>query len=134
VTKVRLEVPPRSAFVGVVRLALASLARTAGIDEESIEHLKIAVSEACANAVLAHDDLKLDQPFEVAWSEEDRRVVVEVCDRASDYDMLTTDQFDSQGISTRLSMSAALMASLVDECTFATRDGGGSCARLVLNR
>jgi serine/threonine-protein kinase RsbW len=65
VATVKLEVPPRSAYVGVVRLALASLARTAGIDEESIEHLKIAVSEACANAVLAHDELDLEDAFEV---------------------------------------------------------------------
>jgi serine/threonine-protein kinase RsbW len=134
VATVKLEVPPRSAYVGVVRLALASLARTAGIDEESIEHLKIAVSEACANAVLAHDELDLEDAFEVAWSEERERVVVEVCDRASDYDIAAADRFDSQGISTRLSMSAALMASLVDECTFTSREGGGSCARLVLNR
>jgi serine/threonine-protein kinase RsbW len=134
VATVRLEVPPRSAYVAVIRLALASLARTAGIDEESIEHLKIAVSEACTNAVLAHDDMNVDHSFEVGWFEESQRVVVEVCDRASNYSLATPDEFDSQGISSRLSMSAALMASLVDECTFTHREGGGSCARLVLNR
>lgn len=109
------------------------MARTAGIDEESIEHLKIAVSEACANAVLAHDGLDLEEPFKVAWFEESQRIVVEICDRASDYEIEPAEA-DSQGISTRLSMSAALMASLVDECTFTPREGGGSCARLVLNR
>jgi serine/threonine-protein kinase RsbW len=134
VASVKLEVPPRSAYVGVIRLALASLARTAGIDEESIEHLKIAVSEACANAVLAHDETNLEQSFEIGWFEESRRVVVEVCDRASNYSMAATDEPDSQGIASRLSMSAALMASLVDECTFTPRDGGGTCARLVLSR
>jgi serine/threonine-protein kinase RsbW len=134
VTTVRLEVPPRSAYVAVIRLALASLARTAGIDEESIEHLKIAVSEACANAVLAHDEVNLEHSFEVGWFEENERVVVEVCDRASNYSKAATDEPDSQGFSSRLSMSAALMGSLVDECTFTPRDGGGTCARLVLNR
>jgi serine/threonine-protein kinase RsbW len=134
VATVKLEVPPRSAYVAVIRLALASLARNAGIDEEAIEHLKIAVSEACTNAVLAHDEMNLDHSFEVGWFEEGERVVVEVCDRASSYSGGAADELDSQGISSRLTMSAALMASLVDECTFTPRDGGGSCARLVLNR
>ncbi|MGH2787502.1 MAG: ATP-binding protein [Actinomycetota bacterium] len=131
---VELEIPPRSVYVGVVRLALASMARNAGIDEETIDHLKIAVSEACANAVLAHDELKLAEPFGVSWSEDSHHVVVEVCDRASSYDIEPGSELDSHGISTRLTMSAALMASLVDECTFSKRDGGGTCARLVLNR
>ena len=134
VTTVKLEVPPRSAYVGVIRLALASLARTAGIDEESIEHLKIAVSEACANAVLAHEEMNLEQSFEIGWFEENERVVVEVCDHASNYSTADRDESDSQGFASRLSMSAALMASLVDECTFTPREDGGTCARLVLNR
>jgi anti-sigma regulatory factor (Ser/Thr protein kinase) len=134
VNTVELEFPPRSVYVGVARLALASLARTAGIDEDVIDDLRIAVSEACANAVIAHDEMGLDDPFEVAWSENSHQVVVEVCDRASSYDVEPGSELDSQGISTRLPMSAALMASLVDECNIRARSDGGSCARLVLNR
>jgi anti-sigma regulatory factor (Ser/Thr protein kinase) len=132
VATIALEIPPRSAYVGVVRLALASLARSAGIDEETIEHLKIAVSEACSNAVLAHEQLNLDEPVNISWTEEAGRFVVEVEDKGSNYE--TEPSFDSHGIATRLAMSAALLGALVDECTFEPLAEGGTSARLVLNK
>ncbi|HEX2196059.1 MAG TPA: ATP-binding protein, partial [Actinomycetota bacterium] len=50
---VRLEIPPQSAYVAIARLAITSLGRGAGLDEEKLDDLKIAISESCANAVLA---------------------------------------------------------------------------------
>jgi serine/threonine-protein kinase RsbW len=131
-TTIALEIPPRSAYVGVVRLALASLARTAGLDEATIDDLRIAVSEACANAVLAHEQSGLDTPVSVSWTEEGDSFVVAVEDSASTYE--SESALDSQGIATRLAMSAALLRALVDECTFSARAGGGTRAQLVLNR
>ena len=58
---VQLEIPPRSPYVGVVRLALSSLARAAGLDEEKVDDIKIAVSEACANAVLNNEEANSDE-------------------------------------------------------------------------
>ena len=47
---VELEVPARPEYVAVVRLALASLGRLVGLDEATVEDLKIAVSEATTSA------------------------------------------------------------------------------------
>ena len=51
-----IQIPPRPEYVGVLRLALGSLARTVGMDEESIDDLRIAISEACTNAVIAQEE------------------------------------------------------------------------------
>ena len=133
--RVEIEIPSRSVYVGVVRLALASLARAAGLTEEVVDDLKIAVSEACANAVLSHEDAGADAPVTVTWMEEPDRVVVEVGDRGSVYDAVAPgQQYDSQGFSGRALMSFALLQSLVDECDLRPRDGGGMCARLSFTR
>lgn len=63
---IRLDIPALPAFVGVARVVTTSVATTVdGIADERLEDLRIAVSEACTNAVEAHDD-----------SDDDRRIVL----------------------------------------------------------
>ena len=127
-TEMHLEVPARSVYVGVVRLALATLARQAGLDEDRVDDLRIAVSEACANAVFSGEENGTS--IAVTWREEDDKVVVEVVDAgAAGSPAAGADGADTD----RLDMSVALMRSLVDECTFERRPEGGITTRLVLS-
>jgi serine/threonine-protein kinase RsbW len=120
--------------VGVVRLAVSSLARSAGLDEEKVDDIKIAVSEACANAVLNNEEAGSDAPVSITWDEDDRSVRIEVADRGPTVDTNEAEAVDTQGFSTRAVMSYALLKSLVDGCEFEPRDGGGMTTRLLINR
>lgn len=51
--KITLHVGADAAHVRVVRLVAAAFARRAGVDEEAIEEVKLAVGEACGMAVSA---------------------------------------------------------------------------------
>lgn len=128
---VEIEIPSKSAYVGVVRLALASLARAAGLDEESVDDMKIAVGEACANAVLANEDAGVDAPVTVHWELEPERVVIEVGDRGAG-PIRAVEPDDSLGVASRPIMSMALLDQLVDECELLQRPEGGTTARLVV--
>jgi serine/threonine-protein kinase RsbW len=130
---VELEIPPRSIYVGVVRLAVSSLGRTAGLSEEAVDDLKIAASEACANAVLGAEEDGSTAPVVVGWSEEPDRIVVTVTDPSSAA-ADAADKPDSQGFNSRRVMSEALLQSLVDEVAVTDRAGGGSETRLVVSR
>jgi anti-sigma regulatory factor (Ser/Thr protein kinase) len=126
--RVEIEIPPRSAYVGVVRLALASLGRTAGLDEEALDDLKIAVSEACTNAVLGHEETGLDEPVLVAWDDEGA-LVVEVTDRSEK--QAPGNLIDSQGFSTRQVMSLALLESMAERVDIEPSATGGITTRLT---
>lgn len=130
---VELEIPPRSVYVGVVRLAVASLARAAGLDEGTVYDLKIAVSEACANAVLGLEESDTGEPITITLSDTDRSLDLEVADRAPTPEVAADPQ-DSQGFDSRRTMSLALLQSLVDECNIAPRAGGGTITRLSVRR
>jgi anti-sigma regulatory factor (Ser/Thr protein kinase) len=123
---VELEIPSRSAYVAVVRLTVASLARQSGLDEQLVDDLRMAVSEACANAVIANLEAGVDAPVAVSWFEDDDRVVVEVADRGPVSAVETSEQPED--------MSLALIRSLVDGCEFSPRPGGGMSTRLVISR
>jgi anti-sigma regulatory factor (Ser/Thr protein kinase) len=130
-TTVELEIPPRSVYVGVVRLALASLARGSGLDEAAIDDLKIAVSEACATSVLALEEMGSDEAISITFTDGDGRVELAVADRGPGPPD-TQSLEDSQGFDTRAAMSTALLGSLVDECTITAREGGGTLTRFVI--
>ena len=128
---VELEVPSRSVYVGVVRLAVTSLAREAGLDEERVDDLRIAVSEACANALSPSRDAP---PIRVFWTEAPDHLVVEIADDASNVYDPTNPAVSGETAEDRLSLSIELLKSLVDECDIETSEGGGTRTRLVVQR
>ncbi|MDQ3987131.1 MAG: ATP-binding protein, partial [Actinomycetota bacterium] len=103
---VELEIPSDAAYVGVVRLALSSFARASGVDEETLEDLKMAASEACANAVLSNSESNPQAPVTVQYRQEPDRIVIEVGDRGESY---APQPADSSVGDERLEMSVALL-------------------------
>lgn len=52
--EVELHLPPDVQYVGLARLVVCSAARQAGMASDRVEDLRIAVSEATTNAIVAH--------------------------------------------------------------------------------
>jgi serine/threonine-protein kinase RsbW len=59
---VRLEIPARAEWVAVARLAVAAVASRLRFSVEEIEDIKLAVAEACTNAIQSDPD----GPIEIA--------------------------------------------------------------------
>ena len=132
VPAVRLEIPPQSAYVAIARLAITSLGRAAGLDEERLDDLKIAISESCANAVLSVQEAGVDTPIEISFLAGGDALEVVVGHSGPAH--AEAAESDSQGFSTQRVMSMALLRSLVDEFDLSPREGGGMQARLLLKR
>ena len=127
---VELQVPARPEYVAVVRLALASLGRLAGLDEAAVDDLKIAVSEATTSAMLVNRAAGGSDPVTIAWTRRDGRVVVEICDRGPQEGAEEV----AEGDLARADISVALLESIVDGCEVVDRsDGPGSCTRLYID-
>lgn len=130
---VELEVPPMSVYVGVVRLAVSALGRSLELDEDSIEDLKIAVSEACANAVIAHESAGLEDLVKIVWTDDDGVIQIEVSSCAAG-PVGGGEALTSTGsLASRDVLSLALLQSLVDECTVENLPEGGSVTRLTVS-
>lgn len=132
---VELDVPAKSVYVGVVRLAVAALGRSLEIDEDAIEDLKIAVSEACANAVIAHEASGIDEPVQIVWNDDGDDVRIDVTSAASAPSDDASEALSSTGsLASRDVLSLALLQSLVDSCTVEPLAEGGSITRLAMAR
>lgn len=130
-TTVELEIPSKTFYVGVARLAVSTIARSSGIEEERVEDLKIAVSEACANAVLSNEQTGSTEPVGIAVAVTDDLFEIEIADRGPSYEAGLGEGSETWP---RMSMSRALMASLVDDFRFEAREGGGLRCVLAVRR
>jgi anti-sigma regulatory factor (Ser/Thr protein kinase) len=129
---VRLAFPPEPRLLGTVRLVVGIVARKAGVDDEGVEDLKVAVSETCA---VAADDLGragLDAMIELDLIEAGDRFGVEVRDRAPT-DGLASAPGDDPEVDDR-QFGLALVGALVDDLRTADLEGGGHRTSFWLRR
>lgn len=75
---VTLAIPARPEFVGVVRLAVTSLARELGLDEERVDDLRIAVSEACNNVMAPPNGSGAPGQISMSWDAAGEGATVEI--------------------------------------------------------
>jgi len=135
---IELEIPARAEYVGLARLVMSSLAtarRT--LAEERIDDLKLAVSEACTNAIEAHAHAEVDQEERVTlrWSEGDDRLQVQIEDRGRGFDPgglpAHPPVTDPERLNFERGLGIPLIRTLVDEVTFDPLAAGMS-VRLVM--
>lgn len=73
-----LDIPPAPEFVITARLFVAAAARHFGLDEEAVADLKLAVSEACTQAISAHGRAAVQDPVSIVLTPEPGMLDVEV--------------------------------------------------------
>src|SRR5262249_48929482 len=85
---VRLSFSPAPAHVRTARLVGVAVARRAGVAEELVEEVRLAIGEACSRAVALHRSHGLDDLVDVAMADGDR-FTVRVVDRAANGAVVT---------------------------------------------
>lgn len=78
---VHLAFSPDPAYVRTARLVAAAVARRAGVADELLDEVRLAIGEACARAVALHRRHGLPDEIRVAMSD-GNRFTVRVVDRA----------------------------------------------------
>ncbi len=119
---VRLALEAR--LLGTIRLVVGVVARKAGMGEEGIEGLKVAVSETCAVAVGDLNRAGLPDQIEVDLVEGADRFGIEVRDRAP-ATSAGPEGADGGEVDDR-ELGLALVGALVDDLKTSTLEGGGN--------
>ena len=134
---IELEFPARPQYLSIVRVLVNSLAQAAPkLESSRLDDLRIAVSEACTNAIDAYAaEGRTGAPVSVRVVVEQDRVEVEVCDQAGGFDPGALRPHPPVTKPARLEfergLGIPLMKVLTDEVEFRTSNGG-TAVRLVL--
>ncbi|WP_373600177.1 ATP-binding protein [Paraclostridium bifermentans] len=87
---IKMEVTANPEYVSIIRLTVSGIANKIGFSLDDIEDIKVAVSEACTNAI-KHS---LDEKFLVQFSVLDNAITIEVEDRGTGYDVESLQEPD----------------------------------------
>jgi anti-sigma regulatory factor (Ser/Thr protein kinase) len=129
---VRLAFPPEPRLLGTVRLVVGIVARKAGMGEEGIEDLNVAVSETCAVAVGDLNRAGRLDPIEIDLVESADRFGIEVRDRAPAPTAAPGNPGDGEIDDRELGL--ALVGALVDDLKTSTLQNGGNRTSFWLRR
>lgn len=80
-----LEFTSEPDFISTARLFAGAAARYYGCDEDAVQDVKIAVSEACTNAVKAHGTALITSPIRVIVRPEGDRLEFHVIDEGGGF-------------------------------------------------
>ena len=126
--EVRLTIPAKAEYVLLSRLALSGITRMRALADETLNDLKLAVTEACSNSV-RHAYAENGGTVDIVFELHDDRLVVEVSDDGTGFD---PDSVEESGDLTEGGLGIAIIRALVDEFEVGERgDGGGSRLRFV---
>lgn len=84
--KLKFVIPGKPEYITMVRLAVGSIADTAGFDYEEIEDIKTAVSEACKN-ITCHGSEGFAEEYEVECIVEKDRIHITVRDTSEGHNL-----------------------------------------------
>lgn len=129
---VQLTIPAKAEYIGLGRLALSGLARVhePPIQGEALADLRLALTEACTNAV-RHAYEGGDGSVELLYELYSDRLVVEVTDDGDGFDgeptvpRLDEDELVEGGL------GIAIIRAIADDFEVSGREQGGSTLRFV---
>jgi serine/threonine-protein kinase RsbW len=128
---IELEIPARAEFVGLARLVVSSLASARrALADDRVDDLKLAVSEACTNAIEAHANRAVDDRVTLRWSEGGDRLHVQIEDRGPGFDPSQLPEHppvtDPERLNFERGLGIPLIRTLVDEVSFDPSESGTS--------
>lgn len=133
---IELEIPARAEYVALARLVVSSVASARrDLPDDRIDDLKVAVSEACTNAIEAHGMTETDDRVVLRCSEREDRLEIQIEDRGPGFDPSALPEHppvtDPDRLNFERGLGVPLIRTLVDEVEFESSSEGTS-VRMVM--
>lgn len=126
---VTLTMPARAEFLLLARLALAGVSRAVAIDAETLADLKLAVTEACANAV-RHAYADAEGRVTVRYAVDGDRLEIVVEDDGEGFRPEEVDGWEPEALD-ETGMGLSIIRAVVDDLVLGPgEDGRGTRLRL----
>jgi serine/threonine-protein kinase RsbW len=127
---VRLSIPAKAEYITLGRLALTAIAHVRPFSEETLNDLKLALTEACTNSVRHAYREGRAGTVEIVYQIAPDRLVVEVTDDGQGFDPPALAG-DGNGDLSEGGLGIAIIRALADEVEIGARESGGSRLRFV---
>jgi len=132
--KVQLRIPARPEFLKAARLAVGAIASDL-LDVEAVEDIKLAVGEACTNAIEHGGAGRPNREIEIVCSLHPDQLAIEVRDAGVEFDLARCVEVDLGSLEPTESdeehFGLFLIRSVMDELCLLNQAGVGTLVRMV---
>lgn len=128
---IKLTLPTKPEYVSLARLTIASVANNMGFSIGDVEDLKVAVSEACTNA-LNHSLNKPDTTYDLTYLVENEKLVFTVTDKGVGFEPETVNEPDLSGKQIN-GFGLFIIKSLMDKVEIVSERGAGTSITMIKN-
>lgn len=127
--KISLVLPSIPEFVSVARLTLSGIANRMGFDVDAIEDLKVAVSEACTNAMKHGSSVEKDS-YHVDYFVAGDRLIIDVRDKGCGFTVAEVEEPDL-GNPKENGLGLYIIRTLMDEVEVKSSTDQGTIIRMI---
>lgn len=124
---ISMAIPSKPEYVGVVRLTVSAIANRMGFNIEEIEDIKVAVAEACTNAI-KHS---LNQDFMVSFDIFEDKMAICIKDEGKGYKMDELNEPDLTNPREEGGLGIFIIKSLMDEVNLTSNVGLGTEIKMI---
>lgn len=128
--EIKLSVPSKPEYVGVVRLTLSAIASRIGFDIEKIEDMKVAVGEACTNAIMHGCTCAKDSKFNIDFISNGEKLTISVYDDGKGCEVDSIQKPDlnkpKEG-----GLGIFIIESLMDDVDIESEEGKGMMIKMI---
>jgi serine/threonine-protein kinase RsbW len=128
--RVRLTIPAKAEYITLGRLALSAISRVRPLSDETLNDLKLALTEACTNSVRHAYAGDRAGTVEIVYQLEPDRLVVEVFDDGQGFEPGELAG-EGNGDLNEGGLGIAIIQAVTDEVEIGERESGGSRLRFV---
>lgn len=123
---IKMEISANPEYVSIIRLTTSGIANKVGFCIDDIEDLKVAISEACTNAI-KHSS---DDRFIIIYSIIENGLIIEVIDNGKGYDRGAVSKPDIDSLKEG-GMGLFIIEALMDEVTVESQEGIGTSIKMI---
>ena len=123
---IKMEIPANPDYVSILRLTTSGIANKLGFSMDDIEDMKVAVSEACSNAVKHSEDNKVSINFNLL----NNGIQIEIIDNGKGYDV---DAIETPDLSNPKEggLGLFIIQTLMDEVDIESKGNQGTTIKMT---
>ena len=122
----KMEVPTKPEYVGIIRLTVSGMANKVGFNIDDIEDIKVAVSEACTNAIKHSLDEKFNIEFEVL----NNGLAINIQDKGKGCDIDSIGEPDLENPK-ESGLGLFIIKTLMDELEISSEENNGTNIKMI---
>jgi serine/threonine-protein kinase RsbW len=121
-----MEISANPEYVSIIRLTTSGIANKVGFCLDDIEDLKVAISEACTNAI-KHS---LEDRFTIIYTMIEKGLTIEIIDNGKGYNTKEVSEPDLDNLK-ESGMGLFIIESLMDEVNVESTEGKGTSIKMT---